>query len=333
MNVIKNADCKPLLLLFTGAGFSAHAGAPVMKSFLARAFRQLPDDLLRCIRAGFYFTQYAMREEPNLEIAFGAMVFREVLHGGHFKVATLVRTDGRDEFVNSEDGPTVAQVIDGFERGIASLYGPHVLDDRQRWVGDYSRFFRYLLERFRLGVVTTNYDLVTETALGNLERRSSYVYRDTSASDDTVPILKLHGSVNWPKGPNVDLGNVHTDAPPLELARVLPPTWTKDLNEDREFASVWREAVDLIGMAEAVLVIGQSFPPTDLHLDYLFGEALSRRRGQPRAKRVTVADPDTCTASRVCERFRRYQTAGYAAAHSVCFEQLLDKIQTGGISL
>lgn len=333
MKATTNSASKPLLLLFTGAGFSAHAGAPLMKAFLARALRVLADGILRLIGAGFYFTQYAMREEPNLETAFGTMVFREALHGGHFKVATLVRKDGRDEFVKSQDGPTIAEVIDGFERGIASLYGRPVLDDRQRWVGDYSRFFGYLLKRFRLGVVTTNYDLVTETALGDIGRGSSYVYRGEPTSEETVPILKLHGSVNWPKRDGVDLQNIHTDAAPLERAYVLPPTWNKDLNENRLFASVWRDAVDLIGMAEAVLVIGQSFPPTDLHLDYLFGEALARRDEHPKGKRIMVADPDSCTASRVCERFRRYQTVGYAAAYPLRFEQLIDELEKGNISL
>jgi hypothetical protein len=37
MNRKDESAGKPLLLLFTGAGFSADAGAPVMKDFLARA--------------------------------------------------------------------------------------------------------------------------------------------------------------------------------------------------------------------------------------------------------------------------------------------------------
>jgi hypothetical protein len=72
---------KPLLLLFTGAGFSADAGAPVMKDFLAKAAATLPPKMVQPVRAGFYFTGYAMREEPNLEAAYGAMIFRQVLHG------------------------------------------------------------------------------------------------------------------------------------------------------------------------------------------------------------------------------------------------------------
>ncbi len=333
MNASTSSAHKPLLLLFTGAGFSAHAGAPVMRSFLAQAFDRLPDDLLRRIRAGFYFTQYAMREEPNLETAFGAMVFREALYGGHFKVATLVRKNGREGVSKSQDGPTIAEVIDGFEQGIASLYGRAVLDGRERWAGDYCRFFGYVLEHFRLGIVTSNYDLVIETALADLHRESSYVYRGQPAREGAIPILKLHGSVNWPKQDGVDLRNIRTDAPPLERARVLPPTWNKDLTENRLFALVWRDAIELIGMAEVVLVIGQSFPPTDLHLDYLFGEALARRDEQPKGKRITVADPDSCTASRVCERFRRYQTVGYAAPYPLRFEQLIDELEKGNISL
>ncbi len=304
-----------------------------MKDFLARAYRVLPSAIMRRIRAGFYLTEYAMHEEPNLETAFGAMVFRRLLHGPDFKVATVDRENGRDVFLGSQDGPTTGEVIDAFERGIASMYGQAVLDDEQWWVGDYSRFFRYLLEHFRLGIVTTNYDLVTETALRNVGRGSSYVYRGVSASEGTVPILKLHGSVNWPKRTDVDLGDIRTDGAPQERAYILPPTWNKDVNEDRVFASIWRDAVELIGKAEAILVVGQSFPPTDLHLDYLFAEAMARPDERPQGKPITVVDPDSCTASRVCKRFRRYQTVRRAAAHTLRFEQLMDGLETGGISL
>lgn len=314
-----------------------------MRSFLARAFHTLPPEILTPLRAGFYFAEYAMREEPNLETAYGAMVFRKILHDPlDFHVATLERKqiNGLDEFVKSkkngqtgQDGPTIADVIDAFEQGIARLYGQPVLDERQRWLECYSRFFGFLLEDFRLGVVTTNYDLVTETALSNIGRESSYVYSDDAGSRETVPILKLHGSVNWPKRCNLDLRDIPPEAPPLPKAYVLPPTWDKDLNKNRLFASVWCDAVNLIGEAQAILIIGQSFPPTDLHLDYLFAEALARRDRQSKGKRVTVADRNLCTASRVCERFRRYQTVGYAAAHPVPFEQLLDELERGNISL
>ena len=127
-----------------------------MKEFFKQALRRLPDHILSCIRPGFYLTQYAMHGEPNLETAYGAMVFREVLHGPHFKVATFVRENGHDRFVKSMDGPTIADMIDGFKRAIATLYGRAVLDNRGRWLGYYSQFFRYLLGQFRLVLTCFN---------------------------------------------------------------------------------------------------------------------------------------------------------------------------------
>ncbi len=320
---------KPLLLLFAGAGFAAHAGAPVMKDFWDRARKRLPDEILRCIGAGFYFAEYAMGERADLETAYGAMVFRQVVHGPHFRVATRVST-----FTPSREGPKIGEVVDGFERGIACVYGGAVLEDKNRWVGDYSEFFDYLLARFRVGVVTTNYDLVVETALGRVERAGTYCGSQAGCgSKDAIPILKLHGSVNWPQNSKRELGTIGMDAEPVERPLVIPPTWNKALIPNEPITAVWRDAIELISAADAVLVIGHSFPTTDMHLDYLFAEGMSKREGAPAHKRVTVADPDVKTGARVRSRFDRYQTVERAVRHRVGFEKILSALQEGRIVL
>jgi len=88
-----------------------------------------------------------------------------------------------------------------------------------------------------------------------------------------------------------------------------------------------------MGWAEVVLIVGHSFPATDVHLDYLFAEGMSIREGQPERKRVTVADMDVRTAERVCNRFRRYQTVEHAVPHGVPFEKILSEFETRSIML
>jgi len=325
---------KQLLLLFTGAGFSALAGAPVMNQFLLRAEDRLAEDLLRCIRAGFYFAGYALHEEPNLETAYGAAVFREVIHKPDFRVATFQRNNGHDVFVPSRDGPRLKDVVEGFERGIACLYGQAVLENCNQWLGYYSEFFSYLLEHYRLGVLTTNYDRVIETALHKIDRESSYSVAGASCRpENPIPILKLHGSVNWPQTRNLDLRTIATDAEPLDKPLVLPPTWNKNVHSSGVFAGVWRGAVDLIGAADAVLVIGHSFPSTDLHLGYLFAEGMSKRGGQPERKRVTVVDQNVIVGASVCSRFHRYQTVEHVVLHGVRFEEILSCLKESSIAL
>lgn len=331
MNAQVDSSEKPHVVLFTGAGFAADAGAPVMKEFQSHARKST---LLSCttqdyIEAGFYFTGYSMSEEPNLETAFGAMAFRQLLHPPDFQVA-FCKEDG---FVPKSQGPTIEEVIEAFERAISIIYGRHVLDQTSQWLDDYSRFFSYLLDHFRLTVVTTNYDLVTETALRKLNCRASYRALKQRASEDVVPILKLHGSVNWPKEKSLDLARVRTDAPPLDRAYVLPPTWNKDLTSNSPFAKVWKDALDLIEKAEAVLLIGHSFPRTDLHLDFLLGEALAKRVKNPKFKHVTIVDQDPCTACKVCKQFQRYQMVELPATHAIPFSRLLTELEAGTIVL
>ena len=302
-----------------------------MSKFLktAEKSKSVNDSVLTCIHAGFYFTDYAMKEKRNLETAYGAMVFREVLHGPHFRVATHKRNG---KFVASRGGPRIADVIDGFERAIAILYGSHVLDRQEKWLNYYCDVFSHLLEQYRLGIVTTNYDLVAEIALNHLKDKggppTSYCFQADWGLREYVPILKLHGSVNWPKSGDLNLRDVPTDAPPLAKAYVLPPTWNKDLATNRVFGDVWTDAVDLIVEAEEILVIGQSFPKTDLHLGYLFAEALSKRTGQEQ-RRVTIVDANKKIASTVCARFKKYQTVREATAYKVPFKQLKDALVNG----
>lgn len=331
MQTDQQATERPLLVLFTGAGFSAHAGAPLMRDFLTAA-SCLPDDVGRGIRAGFYVTGYAMHERPNLETAFGSMVFREVLHGPAWKVATTER-DGT--FVRSELGPTTSEAINAFEQGIAMLYAAPTHDGtrRVRWIENYTRFFVYLLRHFRLGIVTTNYDLVAEVALQTIGQVSSYCAQSEVTGENAIPILKLHGSVNWAKGPGFNVRVARTEDAPLTHAVILPPTWNKDLGANQPFQLIWRDAVDLIAAADIILAIGHSFPPTDSHLDYLFAEGLSKNIGHPESKRFVVADPDLDSGRRLCERFLRYQTISSASPHAVRFDQLLPAIENGSIRL
>lgn len=320
---------KPVLLLFPGAGFSAHAGAPVMRDFWTRAKGALAEDILRGMGAGFYWAGYAMPQEDNLETAYGAAVFRHVVFGPDYRVATRVSA-----FIPSSSGPTTGKVVEAFERGIASVYGQAVLEHRNRWVGYYSEFLGYLLERFLVGVVTTNYDLVVETALQSMGRASTYSGTGAGCGvKDPIPILKLHGSVNWPLGKDHSMRLIRTTAKPQERAFVLPPTWNKDLTPGEPIAAVWRDAVELVSAADVALVIGHSFPSTDMHLDYLFAEGMSQRVGRPEHKRVIVADPNVTTGAHVCRRFHRYQTVEHAVPHGVRFEEILSHLQEGSIVL
>jgi hypothetical protein len=65
-------------------------------------------------------------------------------------------------------------------------------------------------------------------------------------------------------------GKQHGCGTPLEPDPVIvPPTWNKSAST-RGLESVWQRAATEIGSAENIIVIGYSFPRTDMFFKYLF---------------------------------------------------------------
>ena len=157
-------------------------------------------------------------------------------------------------------------------------------------------------------VITTNYDLVVEKALINKFFYPGLRIPDNPviASDNVllqaanpglIPIIKLHGSVNWYSTSNgilAELGGITEDEKaPLQNIRknlveafarhgsrvihpgIIPPTLGKH-SEDDLIALHWLSAVEAISMARQIWVIGYSFPQTDTFMSRLLTEGLRR---------------------------------------------------------
>ncbi|WP_201859384.1 hypothetical protein [Microvirga soli] len=85
----------------------------------------------------------------------------------------------------------------------------------------------------------------------------------------------------------------------VSMPLIIPPVKNKTYGMFGSlFAGLWREAEDLLAAADTIVVIGYSFPRTDLQSNGLFLKALMRRSSMPR---VVVLDP---APERVAEKFR-----------------------------
>lgn len=140
--------------------------------------------------------------------------------------------------------------------------------------------------------VTFNYDTVLEETLallngGAADYRTTHTpYKGARFTGTTpnyyVPILKLHGSINWA---HVSVRNTRAHIfddynafgeqyPPV----LVPPTWKKGeisaLSEE-----VWRGAYNSLKEATRICIIGFSMPETDPHFKHLIASALSENRG------------------------------------------------------
>jgi len=183
-------------------------------------------------------------------------------------------------------------------------------------------------EERRDTIISFNYDLLVEESLENLGIPYCYgglgqdianfecsgprpdMYQMSSFSDqlpeETIRIIKLHGSTNWMINPYQNVKDGETTGQPRQtyspllivkdrykdlwelsprertnesshspLLLITPPTWNKRL---REFGSplsrVWTAATESLSTATRIIIIGYSLPFTDPHFRYLLGAGL-----------------------------------------------------------
>lgn len=161
---------------------------------------------------------------------------------------------------------------------------------------------------------TTGYGFPKRLAVGPLGSRDNPdfdVKRDARLLDSPVPVLKLHGSFGWYRGPKglyfdhayfldpfrfEQGGNsieftdpAHRDLGPPEDAVLLYPSFLKQVDEP-EMLRVWDEADRALREAASVRVIGYSLPASDGAVRALLNPLRSRaERGEVE---VRVSDPN-----------------------------------------
>lgn len=176
-------------------------------------------------------------------------------------------------------------------------------------------------------VISFNYDCLMDYALkthgdGKWNPRWGYAFPlrrytltgednwspDSPASrpDDTIMLLKVHGSLNW-QLPTTDEGEirlkqrVHRQRGTPRFT-IVPPIWNKTFEGQPIFRKVWQEAASRLRAAKTVSVVGFSFVPTDLYAQSLFQVAYLYRKGKRRShalKRLVIANPDQTARQRV----------------------------------
>jgi NAD-dependent SIR2 family protein deacetylase len=192
----------------------------------------------------------------------------------------------------------------------------------------YSRFISlisYLKKQVQpqhsIAIITFNYDLALDYAFYFHSMEINYALGDGEETN-TIPLLKLHGSMNWGYCPvckeivpwrlkeffikyppiiypnetyqRLEIGsrisgNIHECKNPMDSEPVLvPPTWNKS-EYHQKLTSVWARAAKELSEAENIIVIGYSLPPTDQFFNYLYALGST---GETLLKRFLVFNPD-----------------------------------------
>lgn len=304
-----------------GAGFSASAGLPLMGSFLnrmrdaleslsaegRREERKAIESVLKYRLDAASAAYWATLDLENIEQLFSLASaaqhpVSESLPTAMAATIDFCRRNGPDGAVrvqpdNSDlsrscrsdhslpdpplaaDAPKIYQLLEScvsegsFAAGVAGLLGMVNRDARPIGTNTF---------------ITFNYDTLIEDALDRLSVPWTYSSDPEDAEKDNglesaskVPVIKLHGSVNWgfrKPTPNYTIPRItifssydqvlDSGQPPL----LLPPTWSKNLHAG--LSSSWRLAVKRMANATRIVVIGFSMPETDLHFRYLVAAGL-----------------------------------------------------------
>ncbi|MBI4962476.1 MAG: hypothetical protein HY913_04305 [Desulfomonile tiedjei] len=227
--------------------------------------------------------------------------------------------------------------------------------------GLFSDMVKYLQESAKpshnVAVLTFNYDLALDRSLAAKGLKPDYCLED-GKNPDGLPLLKLHGSLNWaycPECRRVFSLNLlskkaedffedkvlprHGNSAPMPIQRwldeesfcphtyskqplIVPPTWNK-ASYHRVMPTVWHWAAHYLRSAEYIFVLGYSFPSSDTFFHHLYGlGSLS----QTPLRRFWVCNPDR---ELVRGRFENLLGPGARrvfAYHESEFRQAIDEV-------
>jgi len=149
--------------------------------------------------------------------------------------------------------------------------------------------------------ISLNYDTILEKELIRAKVPWHYLHVQTNERRDenSVRILKPHGSFNWLFEGNEPPVSISTDyslepvahhscgVNRFKQAMIIPPTQLKPEVNIKEaqrpettdlFSNIWQSMADALVEASRVFIIGYSFPSTDHHLHTLFHQVHHNRR-------------------------------------------------------
>lgn len=314
------------IVFILGAGCSKPAGAPLINEFLDTAYR-------------LHTTGEVRPQSEHFERVFKAIGSLQLVHSkaqldlnniesifNAFEIANTIRK------LPGFDPLEIPQVIQSLKEVIVStiqktLVFP-VVQSRLSIPTPYDGFAKLLsyltLEatpRQTVSIITFNYDIAVDVALHLSGIRYDYCVENIDCS--SIPLLKLHGSLNWASRTTdnaiiplalsdyfkyyritfphdrrtviIPIGNQlkeyfsqHSQHQVSNEPFMVPPTWSK-ANHYSSINSVWARAAWDLGEAQYIFIIGYSLPETDVFFRLLY--ALGTVSDAP-LKGIQIFNPD-----------------------------------------
>jgi hypothetical protein len=291
-----------------GAGASQQAGAPLMLEFLDTAhnlwkLKRVPDvepsfdSVFQGISSLQSVHSKSQLDIQNLESVFAAFEMANTI--GKFGVYSK---ETIKQFVESMK-VVIAKTI---EKTVFLPVKPGKIIEAPPPYGNFEQLIEHLTRsaqpQHTVSIITFNYDMAVDYAFHRKLKSIDYGFSDTPSGG--MPILKLHGSINWAEcsvchvvAPvtleeyfkkylisffDEDIQRITLDIGShlsgfkhvcggayMKNPAIVPPTWDKSQYR-KNVASVWARAAQELSQAENIYVIGFSLPPTDSFFKYLY---------------------------------------------------------------
>lgn len=187
-------------------------------------------------------------------------------------------------------------------------------------VSDYSTLLKKFVENLRENdsIISFNYDVLIDQFLTDNKKYPDYgIDLEGYEFEKRIPLLKLHGSLNWricPKckkprwigndnllkmaGDDEIMNNLReilfchelTECPmhkrfTIEETFFVPPSWNK--NDYPDSKVLWKLASEKLKIADEIIFIGYSLPQADIYFKYLLLSSLPEKKFS-----VEVVDPN-----------------------------------------
>lgn len=292
--------------LFVGAGFSAPFGLPTMSNFFVHA-----DDSERINDEDRALIRNIKRDAQMANSFFESSItnLEDVL--SFYEIKNRLDLDDSKNKSNA------------FKKIIRKIYSSPSGSFENYWerYRPLDSLLGSKLTEFNnnLTIITTNYDLNIESAcyiLGRpcnptipLDRLTALSLKVGELYSTTgIPLLKLHGSVNWVEGSGgkimIDDNLVKSafssnqipipraclnDFNPGDYPVIIPPSFLKpDLIDPMKI--IWKEAAKALSESHYIAFIGYSFPQSDKEMKYFLATALTFNSN---LRKIFIVDPNS----------------------------------------
>jgi hypothetical protein len=351
------------VVFILGAGASQQCGAPLMSNFL-----DVASDLLR--------SNSVQAKRTEFERVFSAIGALQSVHSkaqldlnnieSIFTVLELGRVIQRVPGLESEDiGVAIASLKELIVKTLEVTMEFPVIE---RFIGAPQPYesFGSLLQHLRdaafpsqtASVISFNYDIAADMAMYRFGLGPDYIIENPGGQSFGIPLLKLHGSLNWATETNSKVirplhlskyfqhynlrigmnptahlpigsqlveyfdkyASLEVDNEPV----IVPPSWNK-ADYHSALSDVWAAAAKHLSEAEQIFIIGYSLPETDSFFRHLY--ALGSVGSVP-LRRIAVFNPDSSGATE--RRFEALLGPGARARyeyHTMNFKEAISHIQ------